>query len=271
MRKSWILAGLASITLLTAAEGAWPSWLDWLFGRRERSRAAIERTSVKVQWVCAENTAVPAEGSDCLAVLLVSEQYTIRWNPDNNGAVDSLLFSATATGQPIQVRNSAQPQFPVVVSVAWLDPNPGNTITTQACARVKRRSLYSQQNCSASRSYTSPDVPPPPPVIDTTLLAIDLKPDVINVPALGTKEICVFLQFGDGQRAVRSSDRPECDVLYQTSYPDSLRRPAAVQQAVADTKCFTLSATGGRITSANNCDTIVNLPSVGNLQRLTAR
>lgn len=178
----------------------------------------------------------------------VTESYSVRWTGDGNGEPDSVLATATATNQSPQSRALAKPfVWPVILSFTWQAAPIGGSITTQACARVKRRQSYSTSACSATRAYVTPDVPPPPPVVDTTalqVLGVEVHPDTLKLHVGEARQLCAFAAFADGRFAVRAVERPQCDSMYVRVIPPALRASAA-QQARADSVCVSWSATGG--------------------------
>lgn len=192
---------------------------------------------------------------------VVSERYTVRWTGDGRGNADTLQFGATATGQPDQIQAVGNPTFPRTFNITWNDPPVAGSITTRGCARVKRRLLWSTYACSTERTYSTPDQPPPPPVVDTALVQIGLiaKPDSLPSMKPGeTVQLCAFIRFGDGKVAMRAADASLCSTHY-ASLPASVRNTSPAQRASADATCIRWQATGGDIV-ATTC-------SVGNLQR----
>lgn len=243
-----LMLALASPTLAHAATATsgWPSWLDWLFGRRERTTTAIEITDVKL-----------IRHDD--GTMTVAQTYTVRWTSDGNGAPDSLLATATGTGQAAQAFNSGSPQFPVALAVSWTTPVPGASVTTQLCARVKRRGLYSVSNCSASRTYSSPDVPPPPPAIDTTNATFRVTfsgstrtgPLHYDLTEGQVYPVCI-LGLMNGRAGAVQND-PGCVALLASEYPLT-GRWTTVEQTWVDSHCF-------RIQGGQALGTYAGLPS----------
>lgn len=224
---------LAGASAPAAAPREWPSWLDWLLGRRERAPAAIERTSV-------------SRITTAAGVAVITERYTVRSTPDGRGAIDSLAFAATATGQPAQDLGKGSPIFPTAIDVTWQEPPPGGTITTQACGRLRRRGLLGPQACSASRTYTTPDVAPPPIVIDTLEAALTIgavgQADQEHWQLVGGRsvELCLVIGFRTGRAAGFVTDDPRCQAVVAQVHP-GFRALNVTEQAWIDQKCFELS------------------------------
>lgn len=93
--------------------------------------------------------------------------------------------------------------------------------------------------------------PGTPTASDTTITALDVKPDVVTLQPGQALQFCAFIRFANGATAVRSQDRPACDSQYAALLP---KAPSSAQQAKADAFCVTWRATGGTIT-ASGCDT----------------
>lgn len=163
----------------------------------------------------------------------------MSWTSDGRGSPDSLLFTATAAPQSPIVQNRANPLFPVTLSVTWQEPVPGDSMVTQGCAKVKRRGLLSSQACSVRRTYRGIDVPPPPPVVDTTLQIATIWIDprgLLTVAQTDSLELCRFMQFRDGVVAISTDAQVGACAVRLTRYQAG-RRPTAAQQAMADTSC----------------------------------
>lgn len=178
----------------------------------------------------------------------ITERYTVRWTPDGFGPVDSLRFTASATGQAIQIVNVPNPQFPRSFSITWNTPNFGDSTMTQGCATVIRRGASSQA-CSAVRTYRIPDQPPPPPVVDTTLLLarIDLKPDSVQLSPGVRRQFCVFVVFKDNKVPEDRTALNYCRGQWLGWFTAAQRAVSPAQRARADSLyAGTLTLSGGR-------------------------
>lgn len=130
----------------------------------------------------------------------------------------------------------------------------GSTVNGTSCVTATRRGLTS----TSCKPFTQKmyDQPPPPPVVN--IQALIVKPDSLstvdpggtdpiitqfgvlvlsaNMPTGPSQQYCTFVQFADGQIAMRIPDKSitYCQNEY-LKFPLANRNPTAGEQAVADT------------------------------------
>lgn len=186
------------------------------------------------------DTAPRIEATTTPGAITFGRTYRVSWTDDGAGAVDSLIVRDSLAGQPAQEQRIARPTSPAAVTFTWPNPAPGQTVAGRVTAQTKRRQLASAVT-SLAWSYTEVDTPPPPPVIDTSLVlsAIDIKPDTVVLSAGGTfdertAQFCAFIIFGDGKVPADLSAPAECQAKYSGWFSMVQRSISPAQRARAD-------------------------------------
>lgn len=108
-----------------------------------------------------------APGNLALSFTSTATTLTVKGCWTASGAPDGFATTAGVTGQVSQ----AHPSLGVVAcdSFTFAAPAPGVTVTAAFGVSSKRRGKISTET-STTKNYTEPDVPPPPPVIDSLKL-----------------------------------------------------------------------------------------------------
>ncbi len=165
--------------------------------------------------------------------------HVIRWADDGNGAVDTLIVTETATGQPTQTLRIGLPVSPRSVVFGWPRPSAGQTISGVITAQLKRRGALGGI-ASRAWTFTQPDVMPPTPTIDTSLviLGVEVKPDSIRLATRAGTQFCAFVRFGNGKIVNRARSPFACAFVWTSSYPDQDRFHTLAQEARADSVCI---------------------------------
>lgn len=150
------------------------------------------------------------------------------------------------------------------------EPPIATTLSGQGCAQSKRRGLLSTEVCRGW-SYTTPDQPPPPPVLDsvradtvviggrivTQKAPTMLGPNHAVVLPGQTATYCMVFTFGDGSQAVQTEQLPDCS----GAIPEGTRTASVAGQAKVDKLCIQWRAGGGTITRSSCEAAVIRFPS----------
>lgn len=156
------------------------------------------------------------------------------------GGPDSVLYSVRQ-GTSTVIASSRRSATVLRDSFSLVKPAIGGTSTGNGCAQTKRRGLLSGVACKPY-SFTTPDAPPPDPVIDVTtdtlLVALKMVPRPPLVLAAGTSyPVCLITSLPSGRAGYRGPRSALCDSVALTRGP----APTVTGQSTIDRSCFSLS------------------------------
>lgn len=147
------------------------------------------------------------------------------------GSPDSVLTRVAGAGISLAHRLPA-----TVVRDSFLLTRPAmaQTVSGQACVQSKRRGQLSNEVCR-SWSYTEPDQPPPPPVIDSVIVDTMITQGLLypESKSAGTSErwtFCMLYRMGNGNVGYVGPRTPECEGYRTALGPDV----TAIQQNKLD-------------------------------------
>lgn len=157
---------------------------------------------------------------------------TVQGNPD------SVLYSVRQ-GTSTVIASSRRPASVLRDSFSLVKPPIGGTATGNGCAQAKRRGLLSGVVCRPY-SYTTPDAPPPDPVIDVTtdtlVVGLTILPRAVTLVANGIsrQQWCPIYTMGNGKRVMPTeyATIPYCGALYDSAVPLLERASISSRRAV---------------------------------------
>lgn len=158
---------------------------------------------------------------------------------DGKGTVDSVVTSGAVDPGNLQAQQHRLPATVTADSFLFASTF-GAAMTGQVCVKSKRRALESGNVCKAW-SYTEPDAPPPPPVIDSTPNTVKVTIALPTQPldSIGTDQMLRLfpvVKFADGHYARYSQASPEAVTAFNLKYTAAQRAITATQQAIADSE-----------------------------------
>lgn len=153
------------------------------------------------------------------------------------GAPDSVFYTVRQGATTI-LASRWRPTTVVRDSFSLVKPAPGASTTGNGCAMTRRRGLNSNNICKPY-TFTTPDVPPPDPVVDVTtdtlLVALRILPRPVTMTVGGTAQpICLIAKLPSGRAGYRGARTALCDAqALAVGQP-----PTATGQAKIDATCF---------------------------------
>lgn len=179
---------------------------------------------------------------------------------DGKGGLDGFIVrTGTNTGAPKALVDSVSlPSSARTYTVRWVG-NPVGAYSGYACVTARRRTLNSTPTCKAW-SATVSDVAPPPPIVDSVVVAALrlLSPSGQMTPG-STQPICPVVGFSGDKWAIRTADALSCQSRYAAAFTTIQRAVSPTQQAVTDGLCFRYSTAqpdGQIIIPAGSCDAV---------------
>jgi len=139
------------------------------------------------------------------------------------GGPDSLLYSVRQ-GATTVIAATRRAATVLRDSFSLVKPAIGATATGNGCVQSKRRGLLSTVAC-ATYSFTTPDTPPEPPVVDvstdTLVIALKILPHSATFSILTQQQYCPVFTMGDGKRGMPNEflALPYCKTLFEAEVP----------------------------------------------------
>lgn len=156
-----------------------------------------------------------------------------------SGNPDSTLYSVKQ-GTSTVLASSRRPASVVRDSFSLVKPPIGSTTTGSGCAQTKRRGLVSNIVCKAY-SFTTPDAPPPDPVVDVTtdtlLIALRMLPRPTSMLTGTAVPLCMIAVLPSGRAGYRGARSTLCDQQAATLG----QVPTATGQRTIDAQCYTVA------------------------------